>query len=81
MIKKTVAVISVAALAAGAVALPAAAASDTPIQVAGCAAKCGAKKCGACGAAKCGAKKCGACGASMSKCGAKKCGAKKCGAQ
>ncbi len=86
MKKKTIAMISVAALAATTIALPAAAAgsADNPVQIAGCGAKkccaCGAKKCGACGAKKCGAcgaKKCGACGAK--KCGA--CGAKKCGAK
>ena len=86
MKKKTIAMISVAALAATTIALPVAAAgsADNPLQIAdkkGCGAKgCGAKKCGACGAKKCGAcgaKKCGACGAK--KCGA--CGAKKCGAK
>lgn len=87
MKKKTIAMISVAALAATTIALPAAAAgsSDNPVQIAGA---CGAKKCGACGAKKCGAcgaKKCGACGAKKcGACGAKKCGAcgaKKCGAK
>ena len=89
MKKKTIAMISVAALAATTIALPAAAAgsADNPVQIAGCGA-CGAKKCGACGAKKCGAcgaKKCGACGAKKcGACGAKKCGAcgaKKCGAK
>ncbi len=78
MMKKTLVAASVAALAAGVVAMPAAASSELPTQLAGCAAK---KKCGACGACKakcgaCAAKKCGACAAK--KCGA--CAAKKCGA-
>lgn len=90
--KKTIAAISVAALAASTVALPVAAAgpSDTPTQIAACKAGCGgcsAKKagCGGCSAKKagcgagCGAKKagCGAgCGAKKAGCGAG-CGAKK----
>jgi hypothetical protein len=82
--KKTVIALSVAALAATTVALPAAAAgTNQPVQLAGCGA-CKAKKagCGACGAKKagcgaCSAKKagCGACGAKKAGCGA--CGAKK----
>ena len=80
MMKKTVAVLSVAVLAAGTVALPAAAASSdgTPVQIAGCSPckpKCGAAKCNPCnpcGAAKCGAAKCNPC----NPCGAAKCGAK-----
>ncbi len=58
MMKKTVAVLSVAVLAAGTVALPAAAASSdgAPVQIAGCS-PCKPK----CGAAKCGAAKCNPC--------------------
>ena len=57
MKKKTIAMISVAALAATTIALPAAAAgsADNPLQIAD-KNGCGAKKCGACGAKKCGAK-------------------------
>ncbi len=82
MIRKTVAVLSVAVLAAGTIALPAAAASSdsTPVQIAGCSpckAKCGAAKCNPCGAAKCnpcGAAKCNPCGAAKcNPCGAAKC--------
>ncbi len=96
MKKKTIAAISVAALAATTLALPVAAAgnTDNPVQLADKKA-CGAKKGGACGAkaGACGAKagacgaKAGACGAKAGACGAKAgakagaCGAKKCGAK
>ncbi len=75
MIRKTVAVLSVAVLAAGTIALPAAAASpdSTPVQIASCS-PCKAK----CGAAKCGAAKCNPCNPCAAKCGAAKCGAAKC---
>ena len=69
--RKTIAAISVAALAATTVALPAAVANaDTPVQLAACN-PCAGKKCGA-AKAKCGGKSpCNPCGATKAKCGAK----------
>lgn len=70
--KKTIAAISVAALAATTIALPAAAAgpADTPIQLAACS-PCSAKKgCGPCSAKK-------GCGPCSAKKGCNPCSAKK----
>ena len=72
--RKTVAAISVAALAATTIALPAAVANAAaPVQLAGCN-PCAGKKCGA-AKAKCGAAK-AKCGAAAAKCGAAKNGGK-----